>query len=170
MRALKNWLLCSWCCDFRYVDQNCVYEGKRIHCQLSELIWLTRFGIGAPADLVCKTLSFWVILTSQVLWTGINLDTKMQIYIQIWILSCHSHCGSACWNCFFFCSVHLHKDARRVPPSHGSSKAPFWLWSSFLCSLYSSLLFSNSKDTWKKTCLYLLKQNVCRPVTRVPRV
>lgn len=68
-----------------------------------------------------------------------------------------------------FCGVHLHEADRRIFPSHSSSNASFWLWSSFLCSFLlsffnSSLLFSSSKDTHRKKNkknLFIFAQTEC---------
>lgn len=83
-----------------------------------------------------------------------NPNTKLTVeYNTDELLKQHS-VGSALHAGKVFCNVHLHEADRRIFPSHSSSKASIWLWSSFLCSflvfLNSSLLFSNSKDTNRK--------------------
>ncbi len=63
-----------------------------------------------------------------------------------------------------FSSVHLHEADRRIFPSHSSSKASLWLWSSFLCSFscfFKLLTFVlNSKDTNRKN-VFIFAQTEC---------
>ncbi len=103
-----------------------------------------------------------------------NPNTELTVVYNTDELVKQHSVGSALHAGKIFSSVHLHEADRRMFPSHSSSKASLWLWSSFLCSflvfLNSSLLFSNSKDTNRKKRVYICSNRMFADLPPVSHV